>query len=166
MERLRLKFCLRLIPIGDDFFFSEYGDFVENYKNYRQLIDHVNTNPQYRMNVGLNSSLEFTTFRSSSRLLTSTLMLFEQKSVKIPTQFCAEISFLIPRTKMALILIGQATLFIVLSLKGLKESFRFGCLNLSEYSSRVNWEDWTSCEFCWKRQINLNCCSYIEETWP
>jgi hypothetical protein len=40
-----------LIAIGDDFFFSEPRDFTENYNSYRQLIDHINTNPSYGMNV-------------------------------------------------------------------------------------------------------------------
>jgi hypothetical protein len=40
-----------LIAIGDDFFFSEQGDFIENYRNYRLLMEHINANSSYKMKV-------------------------------------------------------------------------------------------------------------------
>ncbi|KAI6176154.1 Alpha-mannosidase [Aphelenchoides bicaudatus] len=48
-----------LIAIGDDFFFKEPRDFTENYKNYRQLIDHINTTPGYGMNIKFSTVSDY-----------------------------------------------------------------------------------------------------------
>lgn len=48
-----------LIAIGDDFFFSEPRDFTENYRNYRLLIEHINSNPQFKMNIKFSTVSEY-----------------------------------------------------------------------------------------------------------
>uniref|UniRef100_A0A1I7ZWD1 Alpha-mannosidase n=1 Tax=Steinernema glaseri TaxID=37863 RepID=A0A1I7ZWD1_9BILA len=48
-----------LVPIGDDFFFSVVEDWTVVYKNYKQLLDYINSNPKYKMNVRFSNVGEF-----------------------------------------------------------------------------------------------------------
>ncbi|KAI6220621.1 Alpha-mannosidase [Aphelenchoides fujianensis] len=40
-----------LIAIGDDFFFGSDNDFEDNYRNYKAIAEHVNSNPDYKMKI-------------------------------------------------------------------------------------------------------------------
>ncbi|KAK0418429.1 hypothetical protein QR680_013550 [Steinernema hermaphroditum] len=48
-----------LVPVGDDFFFSVPEDWSVVYGNYKQLIDYINNNPKYHMNIRFSTVGEF-----------------------------------------------------------------------------------------------------------
>uniref|UniRef100_A0A1I7SKF8 Glyco_hydro_38N domain-containing protein n=1 Tax=Bursaphelenchus xylophilus TaxID=6326 RepID=A0A1I7SKF8_BURXY len=44
-----------LVPIGDDFFFSNPADWTENYENYKVLMDFINSHKDFNMKVRLKA---------------------------------------------------------------------------------------------------------------